>query len=330
MNNSNTQFEASISYSELILQKNKKQFYQHLLSYLNTKNRLQKYLMRVLIIIIFVLFIWIIIEIYSLIQIKSNITVLLPKLDQVKEITTENKNKVREMHKKKLATAIKMARLQYQTIKTSNISSIIEHEMKHISNKMSPHYHHFRQVLSQSVVLRGLDDVGQLYNWFPSSIFLNQEIIMELLYRGTRDGDDIKSFHEKCDKQDSTLLLVRTKIYKNLKKYLVGGFSTVQVLTKRDSWVHTGLTYIFSLDSNTKYRNEKIFNSVIEGFNVMLSYDNGLVLSDRYLNNDKGMYLDVPKHIKKKDKQEPYIGKYYMVEDVEVFRVYVKKKDSFI
>ena len=64
---------------------------------------------------------------------------------------------------------------------------------------------------------------------------------MELIYRGTRDGDSSKNFHEKCDNQGPTITLI-----KNEKGNIFGGFSSIS-WTSQGGWKQAPNSFLFTL-----------------------------------------------------------------------------------
>ena len=51
-------------------------------------------------------------------------------------------------------------------------------------------------------------------------IFDNKKIVLKQIYKGTRDGDDAKSFHSKCDDLRGSLILIKVN-----DKLVFGGFT---------------------------------------------------------------------------------------------------------
>ena len=85
-----------------------------------------------------------------------------------------------------------------------------------------------------------------LKNWINP----NKEIKAELLYRLTRDGEQISKFHELCDNKGPTLTLFHTEDGNK------GGLFTPLSWDKCSNWKNDMETFIFNLNKNTKY--EKI------------------------------------------------------------------------
>ena len=82
-------------------------------------------------------------------------------------------------------------------------------------------------------------------NWINS----NRKISFELIYKGTRDGDDVKDFHKLCDEISPTLTLAQTK---NGNRF--GGYTSV-ALTKNssDNNIYDPNAFVFSIDKKYKY-----------------------------------------------------------------------------
>ena len=51
-------------------------------------------------------------------------------------------------------------------------------------------------------------------------IYGNKNIILKLIYKGTRDGDDAKSFHSKCDDLKGSLIVIKSD-----EEIIFGGFT---------------------------------------------------------------------------------------------------------
>ena len=86
--------------------------------------------------------------------------------------------------------------------------------------------------------------------------FLNKKIEnSELIYRGTRDGDLAKNFHEKCDNKGPTLVLCKDK-----NEQIFGGFTTAEWdSNQRHSDKNA---FIFSITNNKKFESRNFENSI--------------------------------------------------------------------
>ena len=93
-----------------------------------------------------------------------------------------------------------------------------------------------------------------LKNWINNINNDSNKIIKtKLLYKLTKDGDSIDTFHQKCDNNSPTLLLVETA---NGKKF--GGYTTC-VWCVNKGGKKDGKTFLFSLDEKKMYKKKKEF-----------------------------------------------------------------------
>ena len=82
-----------------------------------------------------------------------------------------------------------------------------------------------------------------LKNWIEP----NKGIKSELLYRLSKDGDSISTFHNKCDNISPTLVLVES-----LDGYKFGGFTTC-IWDSKSIDKNDGNTFLFSFNKNQKF-----------------------------------------------------------------------------
>ena len=77
----------------------------------------------------------------------------------------------------------------------------------------------------------------------------NKNIKFSLLYRMSRDGENVIDFHKNCDNKGSTLTLAETT-----KGYKIGGYTTLN-WESPNSYINKNddLTFIFSLNQMKKY-----------------------------------------------------------------------------
>ena len=101
----------------------------------------------------------------------------------------------------------------------------------------------FNSIKNSSILKEG--EELMIKNWINS----NRKISFELIYKGTRDGDDVKDFHKLCDEISPTLTLAQTK---NGNRF--GGYTSV-ALTKNssDNNIYDPNAFVFSIDKKYKY-----------------------------------------------------------------------------
>ena len=79
----------------------------------------------------------------------------------------------------------------------------------------------------------------------------------ELLYRGTRDGDSAKKFHEKCDNKAPTIVLCKDKTGQ-----IFGGFTKAEWDSKGQHPKYDKDAFIFSLTNDKKFISKNYENSI--------------------------------------------------------------------
>ena len=99
--------------------------------------------------------------------------------------------------------------------------------------------------LKNSLIINNNIEYSKLIkNWINP----NKIIEGELLYRFSRDGDQISTFHSLCDNKGPTLTLFETK------EGVKGGIYTPLSWDSNSSWKHDMGTFIFNLNKNQKYK----------------------------------------------------------------------------
>ena len=135
---------------------------------------------------------------------------------------------------------------------------------------------------------RGNEFLEKLYEWTGHKK-------MELLYRGTRDGDGSNIFHNKCDNQGPTIVLC-----KNEKENIFGGYSSIS-WTSNSSYYRANGSFIFTLSNihgtaPTKYPNSQNYDYAVyhhSGYGPTFGSRHNLYISNNYLNNNSSYcYLE--------------------------------------
>ena len=80
----------------------------------------------------------------------------------------------------------------------------------------------------------------------------NRKFVSELLFRKSKDGTNLKDFHDKCDNKGTTITFIETS-----KGYIFGGYTELQWDTS-EKFKKDKSTFIFSMNKKQKYiaRNE--------------------------------------------------------------------------
>ena len=83
-----------------------------------------------------------------------------------------------------------------------------------------------------------------------------------MLYRKSRVGDSIETFHKLCDNKENTLLLIKTT-----DGIIIGGFTPL-TWDDHSDYKRDKETFIFSLTTNNVSKKTKIENSIYCSKNV--------------------------------------------------------------
>ena len=178
-----------------------------------------------------------------------------------------------------------------------------------------------------SIILEGLerknDFLRQIYEWSGYKK-------MELLYRGTKDGPDSSTFHNKCDDKGPTICL-----YKNYKDNIFGGYSSVSWgsgifshgVSAPESFLFT-LTNIYNTEP-MKFESKNDKNEILYNATRGPSFGNGADLGiNTNFKNDGGYsyfpntYIDILGKGKSifTGKKDNNINK-FKVKEIEVFKL---------
>ena len=96
--------------------------------------------------------------------------------------------------------------------------------------------------------------ICNLKKWIKS----DTKFTSSLLYRKTRDGNSFDTFHELCDNQGPTLVLI-----KSTEGFIIGGYTPLD-WDKCSKWKCDSNTFLFSLTNNEVYKKKsKSENSIL-------------------------------------------------------------------
>lgn len=88
-------------------------------------------------------------------------------------------------------------------------------------------------------------DFGMIKGWLPKDF---QKCKFDLLYKGSKDGFNIQTFHTKCDKKGATLTIIKTKETGKI----FGGFMD-QAWSSEDTNINSEKAFLFSVSNKSKY-----------------------------------------------------------------------------
>ena len=196
------------------------------------------------------------------------------KIEMRKENSDDNFNKIYEGNK-----------LNY-LINNLDINTNYEIRICSVYNDINSIYSEIKKVKTNeyiSLILKGSkrydEFIKKIYEWSGCNN-------MKLLYRGTRDGMDANTFHNKCNNEGPTISL-----FKNEKGYIFGGYASTDwtscngYKSAPDSFIFT-LTNIYGTEP-TKFPNSNTSKSIYDYSNNGPTFGGGWDIYTFY-NNSSG------------------------------------------
>ena len=172
-------------------------------------------------------------------------------------------------------------------------------------------------IIDNSSILIKEEELKLIETRLKRGVFSNKKISYKLLYCGTKDGDDSKIFHSKCDNIPNQLVLVKTKEGLKFGGYTRLGFkSTGNGIVDKDA-------FIFSFDTM------KIYDA-IEGKETIYctpSYGptfgccNDIEIKNNFLSNKGGVYTKMNRFKTTENYELNGGNQYFESKEVEVFQI---------
>ena len=198
----------------------------------------------------------------------------------------------------------------------------LEEELKEIKNKLLPlkeekdieEKEKEENFFYQSTILMSREEKELISNWIKQ----NTQKKFKLLYRASKDGDSIKTFHEKCDNKGPTVMIIKTNT-----GFRFGGYNPL-FWDQSGDYKSDKLTFLFSLKKKKKY-------TLISGKESYSVYGNSdraafggghdIGIFDQCTKNNKS-YINTPCSFNTNEKSELSGGQYNItVSDYEVYSV---------
>ena len=154
-------------------------------------------------------------------------------------------------------------------------------------------------------------------NRLKTGVFNNKKISYKLLYCGTKDGDESKIFHQKCDNIQNQLVLVKTKEGLKFGGYTRLGFnSSNSGIIDKDS-------FLFSFDLMKTY-------DAIEGketiycypdYGPTFGYNSDIGIKNNYFSVKEEVYVKMNRFKTKENFEINGGNQFFEIKEVEVFQV---------
>ena len=176
----------------------------------------------------------------------------------------------------------------------------------------------------KSLIIENIKDLNFLKDRLKiiSSNFEKKNIIFNLLYRATRDGDNFNNFHLRVDNKNSTLTIIKTKL-----GYIFGVYFDIPINPNRS--VKDDKSFIFSLSLKKIYNSNKsgTYNLIRAANDQLLNLNyQPLLININCLSNNKS-YTTTSAEAKnsfsnfEKDYELNNNEKYFSVAEMETFQV---------
>ena len=210
-------------------------------------------------------------------------------LDIIKELKEEN-NELKKI-------------LKTQEENYNQIIKRLENDIQIIKTKISQ---------NNEIFLMNEEEKNLISNWIEE----NSKKEFKLIFKSSLNDDLIKTFHEKCDNKNNTLIIIKSS---KGKKF--GGYNPL-LWNISDKYNNDSKTFLFSLDLKKKFiidkENEINFASI--GKNDCILFGNGdLCIFDMFTKNDKN--FSKPCSFNIIDYQLTGGDEYFKVDELEVYSI---------
>ena len=170
----------------------------------------------------------------------------------------------------------------------NNLEKDSNYEIKICStykNKISE-FSEIQKIKTNKTISSILNESEKAYEFLEKLIEWTGYQKMELLYRGTKDGDSSYTFHNKCNNQGPTISLL-----KNDKNNIFGGYSSIS-WTSSGNYKSANGSFLFTLTNihntpPTKFPNtQKYDHAIYHDGGWGPDFGNDLFVGNCYLNNN--------------------------------------------
>lgn len=119
-----------------------------------------------------------------------------------------------------------------------------------------------------SIIIKTKNNFDFVEKILKENIVTNKKIKYQLLYRTTRDGDDCKIFHQRCDNKPQILVL-----FKTTKGIIFGGYTEVGYKGTNGNIIDNK-AFFFSCDRKKIYKVKQNKTAILDGSNYGPTFGN--------------------------------------------------------
>lgn len=164
----------------------------------------------------------------------------------------------------------------------------IKDELEKIKKEILKEKISFKNFFNDSTIIKKNEEKSNLISWISEKGKIKD---IKILYRATRDGDNYKSFYNKCSNKGPTLSLIKTKSGRRF-----GGFSLAEWSDKIGiKRLKDNNAFLYSLDNMEKYNilKPELAICCYSDHSSFLTYGNnadscGIYFYDYFLQNKNG------------------------------------------
>ena len=164
--------------------------------------------------------------------------------------------------------------------------------------------------LNESNIIKTQNEKEKLFN------FLNKKIkSIELIYRGTRDGDSAETFHQKCDNKGPTLTICKEK-----NGIIFGGYTEANWDSEKRLAKYDKNAFIFSITNNKKIESKNYETSIECNpiFGPIFGFGGDITIVNNFLSYESNMWSGQKTYFD--NKYEITNGKkYFILGELEVY-----------
>ena len=166
-------------------------------------------------------------------------------------------------------------------------------------------------ILNESNIIKTQKEKEKLFSFFNKKFKS-----IELIYRGTRDGDSAKIFHQKCDNRGPTLILCKEKN----NGIIFGGYTEVNWDSEKRHSKSDKNAFIFSITNNKKIETKNYETSIECNplFGPIFGFGGDITIVGNFLSYESNMWSEQKTYFDKN--YEITNGKkYFILGELEVY-----------
>ena len=195
---------------------------------------------------------------------------------------------------------------------------LLEKENSELKNKVKELTEELNKIKNEnnffkdSVILTTKENREKMLNFIDKKIKN-----VNLLYRGTRDGDLAKNFHSACDNKGPTLTLCREK-----SGNIFGGYTEAEWDNKERHPKYDKNAFIFSITYDKKFVSQNYENSIEcnPNYGPVFGFNGDLTIESKFLISENSMWTGQETYFDKK--YEIVNGNHFFeVNELEVFSI---------